>query len=646
MDAVSVVPQPENPWTGHLRARMDRQQYEESFPEACQIFLFLPLLDFGRPGVAKMRFSVLTSILTALVAAVDATPLRPRTIHHVVHEERLAARSSWSKSHRLHSAANLPVRIGLTQQNLHRAEELIYDVSHPESPNYGKHWSPAKVIDMFKPKQDAVDSVLEWLQMEGIHPSRIKMSTSKSWITFNATVREMEQLLKTQYHVYKHSTAANTRHVACDKYHIPEHLVEHVDFITPTVHFDQRVGQGRKNRYEELPKDAMSELKKRSAELQKRQNPEKGIVGKPDDGSNPKQGAFVDNALMDLSQCDSMITPACLRALYATPPGSLSASNNTLGIVEYTPQAFLQSDLDMYFKEFEPNLNGKSPIVTLLDNGVVQNQNKSFQFNGESALDLEFAMALIYPQQATLYQVGDLVQSASFNNFLDGIDGSYCQFEGGDSKDPNVDGQYPASVNCGTTKSTNVISTSYGFNEADLGIKYEKRQCDEYMKLALQGVTVVYSSGDFGVAGNGDQCIDPVTGAYNNGSSGIFNPSFPGGCPWVTSVGATQILNGSTVRTPESACERVIFSGGGFSNVFAMPSYQQKAVSTYFAEHAPPYGADRFNNSKVVRGFPDVSANGANYVTAVNGRFSLSFGTSGKPLSPALPPTVHEGPLD
>ena len=106
--------------------------------------------------------------------------------------------------------------------------------------------------------------------------------------------------------------------------------------------------------------------------------------------------------------------------------------------------------------------------------------------------------------------------------------------------------------------------------------------------------------------------------------------SFPGSCPYVTSVGATQILNGSSVRTPESACQTVIFSGGGFSNVFAMPSYQQKAVANYFANFAPPYSANQFNNSKNVRGFPDVSANGANYVTAVNGNFTLSFGTSGK----------------
>lgn len=256
------------------------------------------------------------------------------------------------------------------------------------------------------------------------------------------------------------------------------------------------------------------------------------------------------------------------------PPGSKAISNNTLGIVEYTPQAFLQSDLNTYFKQFAPNLEQTAPNVNLIDGAIVQTANQSFNFNGESALDLEFAMALVAPQQVTVYQVGDLVQGGSFNNFLDALDGSYCTFEGGDSKDPNVDGQYPdvlpggfsGQENCGGFATTNVISTSYGQNEADLSFKYTSRQCMEYMKLGLQGVSVLYSSGDFGVAGNGGVCIDTVTGAYNNGSTGLFNPSFPGVCPYVTSVGATQVMNGSTVRTPESAAERVIFSGGGFSN--------------------------------------------------------------------------------
>jgi len=64
---------------------------------------------------------------------------------------------------------------------------------------------------------------------------------------------------------------------------------------------------------------------------------------------------------------------------------------------------------------------------------------------------------------------------------------------------------------------------------------------------------------------------------------------------------------------PEEASETVIYSGGGFSNVFPIPDYQKGTVQGWFADHPPPYGADRFNNSQATRGFPDVSANGANY---------------------------------
>ncbi|WYZ39383.1 hypothetical protein EsH8_III_001297 [Colletotrichum jinshuiense] len=580
-----------------------------------------------------MKISAVATLFTALAAVSTANPVS-RSHSHVVHEEKHPARREWVKNHRLHTMARLPVRIGLAQSNLHRANEFMNNVAHPDSPNYGKHWSHAEIVEMFAPKQETIALVMQWLESEGIQRERVELSKGRNWIQFNGTAGEVERLLKTEYHVYKHEQGHV--HVACDKYHVPEHLVQHIDMITPTVHFDQRIGEQRKNTKHELSEEHVEELKKRQLKkrelLETREVAAKGgkspaIQGSPDSSFRPKQGAVVMNALMDLSQCDAMITPDCLRALYATPHGSLKASNNTLGIVEYTPQAFLQSDLDMYFNEFEPRLKGKTPIVSLVGNAVIQTQNQSFRFNGESSLDLQFAMAMIYPQTATLYQVGDLNQGASFNNFLDAIDGSYCNFQGGGSKDPNIDGQYDSKV-CGSVPMVNVISTSYGFNEADLGRKYVERQCNEYMKLGLAGVTVLYSSGDSGVGGNGQQCIDSDTGAYNEGKNGIFNPSFPGGCPWVTSVGATQILEGSTVHTPESACQKAIFSGGGFSNVFAIPDYQKSMMQEYYNKNAPPYGADRYNNSKVVRGFPDISANGANYVTAVNGKFSLSFGTS------------------
>jgi tripeptidyl-peptidase-1 len=55
------------------------------------------------------------------------------------------------------------------------------------------------------------------------------------------------------------------------------------------------------------------------------------------------------------------------------------------------------------------------------------------------------------------------------------------------------------------------------------------------MKLGLQGVTVVYASGDSGVSNAGD-CIP-----FGSGSEGAFSPAFPAACPYVTAVGATQV---------------------------------------------------------------------------------------------------------
>lgn len=128
------------------------------------------------------------------------------------------------------------------------------------------------------------------------------------------------------------------------------------------------------------------------------------------------------------------------------------------------------------------------------------------------------------------------------------------------------------------------------------------------MKLGLMGVTVLYSSGDYGVAGNSGQCIIPATGEFGNGTDATrFNPSFPGGCPYITSVGATQVNPNSTVFEPESAAEQHIFSGGGFSNVFTMPTYQKTAVQNYFKNHKPSYTSVQYNNSMTTRGFPGQS---------------------------------------
>ncbi|KAL8821248.1 MAG: hypothetical protein Q9223_000673 [Gallowayella weberi] len=568
-----------------------------------------------------MHLSLFT--VSALVASSLAAP----SGDHVLHEKRNRLPPGWQYHEKIKSTEMLPMRIALTQSNLDKADDFLMDVSHPDSPNYGKHWTHEDIANKFAPSAETVNTVKSWLTSSGIAPERISRSQSLGWLKFDATVAEAESLLNTEYHLYKHSTGKP--HVACSEYHVPKHVTPHVDFITPTVHFDAKIPQGVAQ-----PIEKRAPTTTAAAGHPVQTKAALGI-GAPSSGSLPKKGAQINiKAIIDeLKNCNRFITPNCLRALYLFPPGKTKNPKNSYGIVEYTPQAYLQSDLDLFFANFSKNQEQRTPTLNSIDGGIPQTTQQGFQFNGESDLDLEYAMTLINPQNTTLYQVGDQVEGASFNDFLDALDGTYCAgddpFQDATYPDPfGGEGAYLGPKNCGGFAATKVISTSYGYNEADLTAAYERRQCNEYMKLGLAGTSFLFSSGDNGVAGNRGVCIDPVTKEYNDGKSGIFNPGFPSTCPYITSIGATQIVPGASVTAPEKACETVIFSGGGFSNVFPLPSYQSSSVKSFFKNHPPSYGADRFNNSQNTRGFPDISANGANYVVAVVGQFALVYGTS------------------
>ena len=104
-------------------------------------------------------------------------------------------------------------------------------------------------------------------------------------------------------------------------------------------------------------------------------------------------------------------------------------------------------------------------------------------------------------------------------------------------------------------------------------------------------------------------------------------------CPYITAVGATDLLNSSiyggekAVGIPDKQNKYLDFySGGGFSNVFDRPSWQNAAVEKYLKNHAPKYGEGVYNRSG--RGFPDVSALGNNLATVFQSKIYGVGGTS------------------
>lgn len=126
-------------------------------------------------------------------------------------------------------------------------------------------------------------------------------------------------------------------------------------------------------------------------------------------------------------------------------------------------------------------------------------------------------------------------------------------------------------------------------------------------------------------AGYANSCLDESEN-YVDTNGTRFSPSFPATCPYITSVGATT-LRGNDTSSGEQAVSS-FGSGGGFSNVFALPSYQAAAVQAFNDKYAPNYGPNVYNDSGVARGFPDVAAIGLRVATVFNGSTIGVGGTS------------------
>ncbi|KAH9054944.1 subtilisin-like protein [Lactarius vividus] len=151
------------------------------------------------------------------------------------------------------------------------------------------------------------------------------------------------------------------------------------------------------------------------------------------------------------------------------------------------------------------------------------------------------------------------------------------------------------------------VSISYSIVEHFVSREYAINVCDQFAKLGVRGVSVLVSSGNNGI-GDGTCMRDDGTVR--------FEPRFPGTCPYVTAVG------GTTDYEPEVAAE---FSGGGFSDYFQRPTYQEEAVSTFLQDLGNRYQG-LYNASG--RGISDIAAQAVGFRIFLNGKEYEVSGTS------------------
>ncbi|GJE95891.1 S53 family peptidase [Phanerochaete sordida] len=284
------------------------------------------------------------------------------------------------------------------------------------------------------------------------------------------------------------------------------------------------------------------------------------------------------------ASCVNVVTPACVQALYGVPATPATQSSNKISVAGFIDQFANNADLQSFLKALRPDIKaGTTFALQTLDGGT--NSQTLSDAGVEADLDTQYTVGVATGVPVTFVSCGNNIKD-SVGGFMD-----WSQFINSQASPPQV------------------VTTSYGENENEISRAAANGLCNLFQQLGAKGTSVFYSSGDGGVGGSqSTRCT-------------TFLATFPSGCPFMTSVGATQ-MNGQTSGVVETAAS---FSSGGFSNFFGTGSFQTSAVSGFLSKLGNT-NSGKFNRTG--RGFPDVAAIGNDVEIFSGGEEGLVAGTS------------------
>ncbi|KAG1868043.1 peptidase S8/S53 domain-containing protein [Suillus tomentosus] len=467
----------------------------------------------------------------------------------------------------------LELKIALSQHRFPELEQHLWEISDPSHARYGAYLSKQETETLMAPHPETLAVVSEWFTLHGLAEEEVIHSSARDWVTIRVPVGLAEEMLDTTYHVYKHAETGESI-VRTTSYSLPDILHHHVDLIQPTTMF------ARFKAFKSTPH------RTNQAQPAAPRPPGETITGP---AGNP-----VD------ASCNSTITLSCLRQLYNAENYQTTATNcNKLGITGYLDQYANNKDLQQFYLAQNPSAYGSNYTLVSIHDGK---NNQSYEEAGlEANLDTQFGFGLVWPTPGTFYTTGgkppyipDLVTPNNTN-------------------EPYT---YWLEHLLSQDDIPQTISTSYGDSEQTVPYTYATRVCAGMASLGARGVSLLFSTGDGGV---GDGNPDPATQVCksNDGRNVTkFLPTFPASCPYVTAVGGT-------VNIPETAAA---FSGGGFSNYFARPAYQEAAVSEYLAMLAPDTFKGIYNSTG--RAYPDVATQSFYFSIIYQGQETPIGGTS------------------
>jgi hypothetical protein len=296
-----------------------------------------------------------------------------------------------------------------------------------------------------------------------------------------------------------------------------------------------------------------------------------GTVQLPSELTDIVEGVFgLDNrrmarsfAVLGPAQATTPLTPPDVAKLYDFPATPPTATGQTIGLLEFGG-GFIATDVQAYFK----GLKLTTPTIAVVGiDGATNSPGSATSPNGadpEVALDISVAGAVAQGAKIAVYFAPWTEQG-----WVDAVTTAVHD----------------------AANHPSVISISWGWaeNEGVQGLSWTQAAIDAvsatFQEASLLGVTVFAASGD-----DGSNC------QIGDGKAHVI---YPGSDPWITSCGGTTISNVSGTTFTQDTWNDNGATGGGISDIFALPYWQNWA--------GVPASVNA--GGHVGRGIPDVAGN-------------------------------------
>ncbi len=331
----------------------------------------------------------------------------------------------------------LDIAVALPWRNQEVLDQLIYDITNPNSEKFQQYLLAGEFVDQFSPNDTEVDKTTSYLKKHGLTVKSV--AANRLLIHAQGPVKNINAMFHTEINYYQDK---NGKQFFAPAYELQ---VDKSLNITGVVGLENRFKPQRAGKIEPLKTPSQTKTDIDSNELSVCASPAPGL------------------------------TPSDIQMAYSLSPLPNRGAGQTIAL--YEQNTYEQTDIDCYNSNFSITPGGTKTNIFVGWSGTGENNTD----NPEPTVDIEMLYALAPDANIRVYigdpQCNQIGHLSCFAVLLD----TYNQMAIDHSSFP-----------------INVISTSYGLAETLIASQQVLLEYQIFQQMATQGQTIFAASGDDG----------------------------------------------------------------------------------------------------------------------------------------------------